>query len=79
MTSTSSVFQTPPPPPPPEISQEELKARKDRYTQYCIDKGDPDFTPASGTCWECKNNIFKRYDGTSSITFCPFCNTSFVD
>ena len=84
MTSTSSVFQHQPDQPenPKKelvISDVELKNKKDRYSQFCIDRGDPDFTPASGTCWECKNNIFKRCDGRSVITFCPFCNKSFVD
>lgn len=79
MTSTSSVFHQPEPPRDPIVSAAELKNRKDRYSQYCIDNKMPDFTPASGTCWECKNNIFKRCDGKSVITFCPFCNKSFVD
>ena len=62
-----------------EITDELIQARKQQYAEWREKHKVSQFEPPSGECWNCGNQIFKVYDGTSTITGCPFCHRSFVD
>jgi|GEM_PF-206403 len=54
-----------------------ITQRIERYNE-CFPKS-PDFTPYKGICWNCKCQIFYRYDGTEFISGCPYCSRSYCE
>lgn len=44
----------------------------------------PLYAPASGVCWSCQQNIYApggfsvAYAAEEPVTYCPFCNRSFL-
>lgn len=54
-------------------------------SQLCKNKNLPMFAPQSGICGKCGENIYSKGGvdikraGETIITFCPFCNHTFVD
>ncbi|MDP2846291.1 MAG: hypothetical protein Q8N79_09530, partial [Candidatus Methanoperedens sp.] len=57
--------------------QKFITQRIKRYNE--LFPNSPDFTPYKGICWNCKCQIFYRYDGTEFITGCPYCSRSYCE
>lgn len=68
------------------LSEEEAREYYMIQCRYCDDHDLPVFAPPSGVCYMCSHQIFggrfgfsKEQAGSMLITYCPYCDFSFVD
>jgi protein-tyrosine phosphatase len=57
--------------------QKFITQRIKRYNEFFSNR--PNFTPHKGICWNCKCQIFYKYDGIEFITGCPYCSRSYCE
>jgi len=56
-----------------------IKFRAHRQIELCKQQGIPLFAQKDGVCFNCREQIYMRLDGSELITSCPFCNKSYCD